>query len=631
MAVDIFQHIKDEARAIQSSLSAILPLRPSYRPSEVEPPRIYLPIPEPIVSDLVSTGLDSQNAELMSRIYIQAAVRLKKCYERRFHSTVVALGEYQHPAFDSVADQHLRLHAVYLAKYTGILRSWANKASILVRRRVLELTKQTLSDSVLSYIGNRNCTDSHSSRPVFNQDAIPLLDRSFVNNPFPSRSDKLHLANLTGMEYKQIHVWFQNRRNRSRKEGKDVRKTDTGILSPKTSMCRTEVTYPAGASTVQDIDTSVANAAARANMEPVITFNLERPPHAYPSSYPPSCPYNPFPIQEELRSFTTPWIRTKSMPCNHCPAPIDTIQLASLFASMSFVEDRPKEPASELDTQWMTRSCTSMPEGSASAVGFATTAPRAPLSALIPNPDILYKTSQYADHVSQMPSRPSRISKRNVATLPRRTAPNVNPVSGVAIFAESHGLKPSVSCSPTSVTITSNMGNPTSQSTLSCTTPIMSARGFDTNASEQPSFHSHCASRVSTSTRKIAALPQRAPTVSIRPTQHTHAATWQPSSSSSRSTSTASRASSTSSISSSSSSPSSSESEGPLTPPSPPVNLPSPIISTSPLISVPQLKRVPSFDEWYMDGPPSIEGMQLDLLSTVVTERPHAGKNHQNR
>lgn len=66
---------------------------------------------------------------------------------------------------------------------------------------------------------------------------MPLLEHYFAENPLPTHADKNFLAKKCGMTFRQIHVWvrsilsrfpfvlmsvymqFQNRRNRTRKEG----------------------------------------------------------------------------------------------------------------------------------------------------------------------------------------------------------------------------------------------------------------------------------------------------------------------------------------------------------------------------------------------------------------------------
>ncbi|KAI5897800.1 uncharacterized protein SCHCODRAFT_02610278 [Schizophyllum commune H4-8] len=55
----------------------------------------------------------------------------------------------------------------------------------------------------------------------------PLLDRYFDLNAYPSVTDKKALAAHEGATYRQIHVWFQNRRAKARAMNIPLRKCDT--------------------------------------------------------------------------------------------------------------------------------------------------------------------------------------------------------------------------------------------------------------------------------------------------------------------------------------------------------------------------------------------------------------------
>ncbi|TFK30894.1 hypothetical protein FA15DRAFT_662960 [Coprinopsis marcescibilis] len=68
-------------------------------------------------------------------------------------------------------------------------------------------------------------TAAHDSkRTPFNADFIPLLEKYFEFNAYPSGCDKLKLAKKSMMSPRQIEVWFQNHRRRSKKEGRPLRR-----------------------------------------------------------------------------------------------------------------------------------------------------------------------------------------------------------------------------------------------------------------------------------------------------------------------------------------------------------------------------------------------------------------------
>ncbi|KAL0068701.1 hypothetical protein AAF712_004418 [Marasmius tenuissimus] len=66
-----------------------------------------------------------------------------------------------------------------------------------------------------SFLQRRSGFDGDEKRP-FNHAYTPVLERYFDMNPKPSAADQEHLAAKSGMSKRQIEVWFQNRRRRTK-------------------------------------------------------------------------------------------------------------------------------------------------------------------------------------------------------------------------------------------------------------------------------------------------------------------------------------------------------------------------------------------------------------------------------
>ncbi|KAK1234991.1 hypothetical protein PQX77_001793 [Marasmius sp. AFHP31] len=66
-----------------------------------------------------------------------------------------------------------------------------------------------------SFLQRRTGIDTDEKRP-FNHAYTPVLERYFDMNPKPSAADQEHLAAKSGMSRRQIEVWFQNRRRRTK-------------------------------------------------------------------------------------------------------------------------------------------------------------------------------------------------------------------------------------------------------------------------------------------------------------------------------------------------------------------------------------------------------------------------------
>ncbi|KAG5734129.1 hypothetical protein E4T56_gene1382 [Termitomyces sp. T112] len=81
-------------------------------------------------------------------------------------------------------------------------------------------------------------------KPVFNHEYTPFLDKYFEYNAYPSAPDRAALARKSMMTPRQIEVWFQNHRNRARKEGKVLRRLNGDSLPPEISLNSVEDKMP---------------------------------------------------------------------------------------------------------------------------------------------------------------------------------------------------------------------------------------------------------------------------------------------------------------------------------------------------------------------------------------------------
>lgn len=129
------------------------------------------------------------------------------------------------------------------------------------------------------------------------------------------------------MTYRQIHVWvgpclarrralnfsqFQNRRRRTRKDGKPLRRKpmlDGATLPMDRLIHRMEKYVIPKAPRPQSTSTT-----AQCSPWPSNPLHTPAPPHAYPSRYPPTCLQDPFPVKNGLHKFPPPqWSRRPSV------------------------------------------------------------------------------------------------------------------------------------------------------------------------------------------------------------------------------------------------------------------------------------------------------------------------------
>jgi len=116
---------------------------------------------------------------------------------------------------------------------------------------------------------------------------------------------------------------------------------------------------------LQHADTSLASATKCSDFP-----TLSAPEHAYPATYPPSCDYDPFPTQPDVRSFSTPWPRKPSLNSIRHDS-IDVLQLTSMFEGLKI-----GSPADDIHDPVQ---ASHLP----SAIGFHIIPPLAPLPCLV--------------------------------------------------------------------------------------------------------------------------------------------------------------------------------------------------------------------------------------------------------
>ncbi|KAH9898221.1 hypothetical protein C8Q73DRAFT_788424 [Cubamyces lactineus] len=191
-----------------SATSATLPLRD-----------LILPEPDSVHSRLIELGLDESTTHQVAAAWARFSQRLKtRCLvdfaERRQLLRTRASYYEDDKAFSLLLSAYVTIYQQTLHRWSSyILEDFAPRFL-----RAQAAFKQKACDSAPS-----------SRRRPFNQAAIPLLEAFFDNNAFPSRLDKHELAAKCDMDYRQIHVWFQNRRSRHRKEGKELKKRDASV------------------------------------------------------------------------------------------------------------------------------------------------------------------------------------------------------------------------------------------------------------------------------------------------------------------------------------------------------------------------------------------------------------------
>ncbi|KAG6839538.1 hypothetical protein C0991_001776, partial [Blastosporella zonata] len=184
------------------------------------------------------------------------------------------------------------------------------------------------------------------TKPAFNHEYTPFLEEYFEHNAYPTAPDRARLAKKCMMTPRQIEVWFQNHRNRARKDGKTLcryqgeplelessftsleRKMPLFTIPPQERSSANSVTLDRDYSEEVKIASPLPLPAQRLVTD---SFKLYRPPYAFPTTYSPRPDGDSF--QATNHKFPPPtWPRTPATPHRTRNVPIDMEDLCRDFA-----------------------------------------------------------------------------------------------------------------------------------------------------------------------------------------------------------------------------------------------------------------------------------------------------------
>ncbi|KAG1754860.1 homeodomain protein 2 [Suillus paluster] len=300
----------------------------SQSPRQLPIAKLSFPDAPPIQHALMAAGACPKISLAIDQAYQKRAADLRALC----HSAVMQICSNQYSSNFGYAPDH-KVLSVFTDIYLKQLVSWREQCVILY------LKHSSTSDRA----GTSSCA------PKFNHEYVPLLEYFFAENPFPTHADKAFLAKKSAMTYRQIHVWFQNRRNRMKKEGQVLRKKPVAegatlpldnlyqrmekFIVPEEKKAHTSHSSPPDSITNLDDEVFIVTDSQRNPLESLA------PLHAFPSSYPPSCSYDPFPSRNGVTNFGVPkWFRRPMNTVVQRP-PSDIDGLVDCFSRINILDD----------------------------------------------------------------------------------------------------------------------------------------------------------------------------------------------------------------------------------------------------------------------------------------------------
>nr|QQL12049.1 mating-type protein HD2.1 [Hypsizygus marmoreus] len=466
---------------------------------------LSLPLPNGIAATLAGLGCLSAKADLISEAFVRSARQIRAAYESAFHKACKEMAQDHPPSQRDSLTKRL--------KHLGNTLERQYQDQILA-------AKELAIDRVRGAQGTHDA-DQPAKRQTFNQEFVPLLEKYFEYNAYPSAPDRTALARKSMMTPRQIEVWFQNHRNRAKKEGKRLRKLTLDPLPLKLSFESLEkkmpffvipeaervdpTRVPPSPDSEDDEDDEGLLSRGSAPLASACSFSQTAPCHAFPMIYPPTCDYDPFPIKAGKFSFPKPdWVRR---PATTRPRKLalDMEDFILDFAMKLVI----REPASRkqkhkgaisASAPWFSATHTTVSPAPHPALVRATRPAHPPPGFTAPLPTVNAPSSRLHPFRSPSPfSHPETLAslthaspqdnsnRRKVARLPRRTPKHAS-LSHRGVSPTTSDASPSPSPSRSFSSRTSSFSSDTSSSSSSSsssstpTTPVLSATSLPENA-----------------------------------------------------------------------------------------------------------------------------------------------------
>ncbi|KAF8221696.1 hypothetical protein L208DRAFT_1371771 [Tricholoma matsutake] len=264
------------------------------------PPQL-IPSATIIYPRLQEIGLPHEQAEEISNAYLKSCNELRSMCDISLRNAVSSM---EGPVTTDTVANMIQMWSTAHSKQTAV---WAESAF----SRAREFTENAPSRII--------------KKSTFNHEYTPLLEKYFEYNAYPSAPDRAVLARKSMMTPRQIEVWFQNHRNRAKKEGRTLRRFSSDPLPLELSLQSLEQKMPfftvPESERKMAIESDASESEASDEVDKAINQNplpnanttdlaMTAPSHAFPTTYPPSCHYVPFPCKTGKSTFPAPvWSR----------------------------------------------------------------------------------------------------------------------------------------------------------------------------------------------------------------------------------------------------------------------------------------------------------------------------------
>ncbi|KAH8103658.1 hypothetical protein DFH11DRAFT_1654653 [Phellopilus nigrolimitatus] len=250
-----------------------------------------LPSPQPIVDTLIADGIPLEVAKRLSIAFEKSVDVLRKKVESGLNEAWAQIMKTpRHASMTPLPELKAQLWSTHESLFSRKVGSW--------REEIRQRASARLSERNVGQTSKAVSTSTNDDRRAFNNKYTPVLETYFSKNQLPSKADKIVLAEKSCMTYRQIHVWFQNRRKRTKNPA-----TNSACVDVRTHMLDAQDgnDEEAERTDVEDDVNDKLGCSSRSSSCTLVgdedVFANSIPSYAFPAIYPPILDEDPFPCR----------------------------------------------------------------------------------------------------------------------------------------------------------------------------------------------------------------------------------------------------------------------------------------------------------------------------------------------
>ncbi|SJX60622.1 homeodomain transcription factor bW2 [Sporisorium reilianum f. sp. reilianum] len=213
----------DSLSRMHDLAAQILSLLPKVVACHTSPPIVHLdhlrlvtPQSEVLLQDLMIFEISAECKHTLISLYDNKIEALRHLYLNAYKEAVLSWHSHGQP------DEHFysSFRNTLEHRFSSHTRSMWNDVLAQVRRRTVACQNSTVGPPDFGHVSLASAADASSKTSRSHDlDAIRILEQAFEITPNITQAEKFRLAEVTGLQPKQVTIWFQNRRNRKGRKG----------------------------------------------------------------------------------------------------------------------------------------------------------------------------------------------------------------------------------------------------------------------------------------------------------------------------------------------------------------------------------------------------------------------------